>query len=102
MSRKVKDIVAKVGEYTDRNGQTKARWQNVGALMEDKDGQPFIMLARWFNPAGVPSDRESILLSCFAPKEQGGSAAPTGSREAYSNTSQGGAPAGDMDSEIPF
>lgn len=95
MSRKVKDIVAKVGEYTDRNGQTKARWQNVGALMEDKDGQPFIMLARWFNPAGVPSDRESILLSCFAPKEQGAAPAP-----------DRGAPAGDMggdmDDEVPF
>jgi hypothetical protein len=34
------------------------------------DKGPFIMLAKWFNPAGVQDDRggESILISVFEPK----------------------------------
>ncbi len=48
MSTKTHDLAAKVGEYTDRNGNKKARWQNVGALMQDRDGNPFIMFSRTF------------------------------------------------------
>lgn len=74
-SKKIRDIVVKVGEYTDRNtGETKGRFENVGALMQNDDeaGSFFIMLKRTFNPAGVPKqdDRESILLSCYVPKDQ--------------------------------
>ena len=74
-SRKIRDIVVKVGEYTDRNtGETKGRFENVGALMQNDDDSAsyFIMLKRTFNPAGVPKqdDRESILLSCYVPKDQ--------------------------------
>lgn len=74
-SRKIRDVVVKVGEYTDRNtGETKGRFENVGALMQNDDeaGSFFIMLKRTFNPAGVPKqdDRESILLSCYVPKDQ--------------------------------
>lgn len=42
--------------------------------MESDDGSKFIMLAKWFNPAGVPDlsgkGGESILLSMFVPKDQ--------------------------------
>lgn len=74
-SKKIRDIVVKVGEYQDRNtGETKGRFENVGALMQNDDeaGSFFIMLKRTFNPAGVPKqdDRESILLSCYVPKDQ--------------------------------
>lgn len=74
-SKKIRDVVVKVGEYQDRNtGETKGRFENVGALMQNDDeaGSFFIMLKRTFNPAGVPKqdDRESILLSCYVPKEQ--------------------------------
>ena len=72
---KLYDLAVKLSEYTDRAGQTKGRWQNVGALMQSDDGNQFIMLAKWFNPAGVQdlSGRggESILVSCFEPKQQG-------------------------------
>ena len=93
MARKTYDIAVKTGEYTDREGKTKGRYQNVGALMQDDDGRNFIILQRWFNPAGIPSDRESIILSCFAPK---------GDRQntPQGQQSQGG---GNMpDDEIPF
>lgn len=72
-ARKIKDIAVKTGEYTDRNtGESKNRYQNVGALMKNDDGSVFILLQRTFNPAGVNSDRETVLLSCFDLREQDG------------------------------
>ena len=82
MATKLYDLAVKTGEYTDSQGQQKGRWQNVGAVMQNNDGGKFIMLAKWFNPAGVPdlsgknATSESILLSMFAPKEQGQQQAP--------------------------
>lgn len=73
-SKKIRDLLVKVGSYTDRNtGQEKARWENVGALMQnDEDQSFFIMLKKTFNPAGVPGQdaRESILISAFVPQDQ--------------------------------
>jgi len=74
VAKKLYDLAVKTGEYQDRaSGQTKGRWQNVGAVMQADDGNKFIMLARWFAPAGVPDlsgkGGESILLSMFAPKD---------------------------------
>lgn len=77
MARKLYDLAVKTGEYQDSQGQTKGRWQNVGAVMQNNEGGKFIMLAKWFNPAGVPdltgknAASESILLSMFEPKQQG-------------------------------
>jgi hypothetical protein len=72
MAHKTHDLAVKVGSYTNQQGETKSRYQNVGALMQGDKG-PFIMLAKWFNPAGVTDDRggESILISVFEPKEKG-------------------------------
>lgn len=80
--RKVKDLAVKVGEYNDRaSGQAKARWHNVGAVMEDDNGGQYIMLDRYFNPAGVPNpdNRGTVLLSMFDQKE---AAAGGGQRQA--------------------
>lgn len=94
-SRKIRDIVVKVGEYTDRNtGETKGRFENVGALMQsDEDSSFFIMLKRTFNPAGVPNQdsRESILLSCYVPKDQREAQAnqSTGRQQSYADASGG-------------
>jgi hypothetical protein len=72
MAHKTHDLAVKVGSYTNQQGETKSRYQNVGALMQGDKGQ-FIMLAKWFNPAGVTDERggESILISVFEPKEKG-------------------------------
>jgi len=87
---KIRDVVAKIGEYDDRNtGQKKGRYLNVGALMKNEDGSVFIILNRWFNPGGVPSDRDTIILNCFDPnREQVQQQAP--------------AAGGGVDDEIPF
>lgn len=71
-SRKIYDLAVKTGTYQSQ-GETKNRYMNVGALMESDDGNSFIMLNACFNPAGVPRKEgsESILVSCFVPKDAG-------------------------------
>lgn len=106
MAQKLYDLAVKTGEYTDRAGNKKGRWQNVGAVMQADDGGKFIMLARWFNPAGVPDltgrGGESVLLSMFEPRPAndngGGQAAPQQQRQAPQQQS---APP-DLDDDIPF
>ena len=116
MAKKLFDLTAKTGEYQDRNsGETKARWQNVGAVMESNDGCMFIMMAAWFNPAGVPRKEgsESILLSCFEPREQGSQQqAPAPQRSAPSArqaapvqrqaAAQNSSGFDDMEDDVPF
>jgi len=110
-ARKIKDIAAKVGEYTDRQGQTKGRWQNVGALMKNDDGSVFIILERWFNPAGAPDPqgRGSVLLSCFdlrddGPAQGGQGGGGGGYGQPMQPPAQGGQqrPPAALDDEIPF
>lgn len=80
------DLAVKVGEYTDNQGQTKSRYQNVGAMMQKDDGGTFLMLARWFNPAGVPDfsgkNSESILVNMFDPRQSAQQSAPAPQRSA--------------------
>lgn len=91
---KLFDLVVKTGEYTNRSGETKARYENVGAVMRNDNGQ-FVMLKRTFNPAGVPSQGDSILISMFEPRadDRQGTPASDPARQA---------PARDLDDEIPF
>lgn len=75
MPQKIRDLAVKTGSYTDNQGNEKGRWQNVGSLMKGDDGGEFIILHRWFNPAGVPNpdNRDSVVLSCFKLRDQQGS-----------------------------
>lgn len=84
-AKKVYDLAVKVSEYTDSEGKVKGRYQNIGCVLEKDDGGKFLMIEKWFNPAGVPDfdgkgqGRSSILVSMFEPKERdgnGGGAAP--------------------------
>lgn len=102
---KIKDIVVKVREYQDNQGNKKAQWANVGTLMRGDDGNEFILLDRHFNPAGIanPENRGNVLLSMFDPKPRDGQApaggAPSGERFGGGGFSGGRS---DMDDEIPF
>lgn len=71
-TKKLKDLAVKTGSYTS-NGETKNRYENIGAIMESENGM-FVMLKRTFNPAGieVEAGRDSILVSAFDPKPQDG------------------------------
>lgn len=66
----IKNVVVKTGEYTDRSGNTKGRYEKVGRVMLMDDGREMVLLNRTFNPAGVPSDKESIILNFFDVEEK--------------------------------
>jgi len=104
-STKIRNIAVKTGSYQDpQTGETKGRYQNVGALMKGEDGNEFIMLAKWFNPAGIASDREAIILSCFKLQDQQSAGEQSGGqRQGNSNrqTQQRQQPPAD-DPDIPF
>ena len=71
MPRKIYDVAIPLGQYTDRQGQERTRWQNVGAVLENERG-PYLLLDRWFNPAGLPNpeNRTSVILSLFDPRSR--------------------------------
>jgi len=77
MSKKKYDAAVKVGEYQDREGNTKGRWLNVGAVIQTDNGH-VLLLDRTFNPAGLPDpdNRGNVMISLFEPKprDSGGQA----------------------------
>lgn len=107
-AKKLYDAAVKTGEYTDGTGQTRGRYENIGAVLQSDNG-PYLMLKRTFNPAGVPSDRDSIIVSLFKPKEEGQQTgnnqrqqgAQQQSQPAY-NASSHGTAAADLDDDVPF
>jgi len=64
------DIVATIGTYTDKEGQTKYVTRKVGALIETKNG-PRIKLDASFNPAGCRRDEDGgVWLAIFEQRER--------------------------------
>lgn len=100
MPHKKYDLAVKTGSY-ERNGETKNRYENIGAVWQGENG-PYITLKRSFNPAGVlfKEGSDSIIVSCFEPRdEQGGGRQPAPQRtQAAPSRTQ--APVDDSD--IPF
>lgn len=103
MAKKLYDLAVKTGTYTNKNGEEKGRWLNVGAVMLSDDGSKFIMLQRTFNPAGVPdlSGRGggSVLLSMFEPKDKDNQPQDQVSR---GNNTRPVKSMEDLDDDIPF
>jgi len=66
------ELSVKVSEYTDRDGNVKGKYMNVGRILEKEDGGQFIILDRTFNPAGCPNpdNKSSVIISMFEPKEK--------------------------------
>jgi len=69
MAQKLYDLVVKTGEYQNAQGETKARYENIGSVMQGDNGQ-FAIMKRTFNPAGVPNPdgKDSIIVSMFEPQ----------------------------------
>lgn len=67
------DVAAKVGVYKDDKGQEKPTWVTIGSMHEGDKG-PFLLLAKWFNPAAVEGKPGSdhVLLSLFEQKPKEG------------------------------
>ncbi|RCL02191.1 MAG: hypothetical protein JSC189_000740 [Candidatus Tokpelaia sp. JSC189] len=75
--KKIRDIVARTGEYQDGHGKSKGRYVNAGSLLYNHDDKSyFILLKRTFNPAGLPAsdkgESDAVVLSCFDPERSGG------------------------------
>jgi len=83
------DVVVKTGSYK-KNGETKNRYENIGAIMQSDNG-PFLLLKRTFNPAGINSEGDQILCSLFDVNRD---------KQAQSAPQQ--APANDFNDDIPF
>lgn len=65
---KTHDLVVKTGEYQS-NGETKARWQNVGAVVKTEKGS-VLLLERWFNPAGIIDTGSDNVLIRMMPADR--------------------------------
>jgi hypothetical protein len=103
MAKKLYDLAVKTGEY-QKDGETKGRYENVGAVFANDEGGKFITLKRTFNPAGVPNPdgRDSLILSMFEPRDKDESPRQ---RSGGSGQRQSGSPppADDFsDDDIPF
>lgn len=98
---KIYDLAVVVGTY-QKAGETKNRYQNVGAVLQKEDGGKFLMLERWFNPAGVPNpdNRSTVLLSMFEPKPRDGEGG--GQTQQRQQTTQQQSGGGMADEDIPF
>ena len=59
------DLCVKTGSYTDKQGNEKISWENIGVLMEGNNGNPFILMKPYFNPAGIAREegRDNIIIS---------------------------------------
>ena len=69
MARKVKDLAIKSREYTDKEGNRKANWVNIGVVMENDDGKQFMLIDKWINFAGIPDFKNpnstSVMVTMF-------------------------------------
>ncbi len=106
MPKKIKDLAVKTGSYTDRDGQQKGRYENVGHILQMDDSSKIMLLKRTFNPAGVPNPegRDTLIISVFDVKEQQPQSQPPAAF-APPNFAQSKAPpqsASIIDDDIPF
>jgi hypothetical protein len=71
---KLYDVKAVIGEYQDsQTGETKKRYADVGVILNGEYG-PYMIMNRYFNPAGVPGDnaKGGIILKLFKNEPQQG------------------------------
>lgn len=91
MATKKFDAVATIGKYTDRQGNEKKRYINVGSVFESDEGHLSLKLD------AVPVGQEwSGWISFFVPKER--DAAPVSEHSA----AKANAFVADQDDTIPF
>lgn len=105
-----KDIVAKTGEYTNREGETKSEWTKIGVILSNQNGE-YILLDPSVNLSGVLQKQNMLAVE---QRKAGNEKARTGKAvmcsvfdreqnqgggQQQSSQPQGG---GAMDDDIPF
>lgn len=75
--------------YTDKNGDTKTSWENVGVMMDNGNG-PYILIKPWVNFAGFPREegRSHLIVSVFEHKENDQRSNRSTEREDFSSDVQ--------------
>ena len=71
MSDYPKDLAVKTGSYTDNQGNTKNRYENIGKMMMGDNG-PYLLLKKTFNPAGVETGpgKDMVVVSVFDQRDK--------------------------------
>ena len=109
-----KDIVAKTGEYTNREGETKSEWTKIGVVLSNQNGE-YILLDPSVNLSGVLQKQNMLAME---QRKSGNEKARTGKAVMCSvfdrDQNQGGGQqqsqpriqempqGGGMDDDIPF
>lgn len=103
MVKRLNDLVVKVGEYTNSKGEKKTQYHNVGAELQGDDGSTYLLIDRYFNPAGVPDfngkGSARIAVWKFPPREQNNSASTPEQNASRSANTRGNEIQND---DIPF
>jgi len=87
------DVMVPNGKYTDQQGNEKTRWLNVGAVIENRNGNLNLILNAI--PAPIQgNDRMSWMMNLFEPRQQ--QSAPQQQQSAPQQASA------DFDDNIPF
>ena len=66
MLQRIAKLTVPSNKYQDKaTGQQKTFYRDVGSIMENDQGQRFILLDKFFNPAAVPHDpdRAQVLVN---------------------------------------
>lgn len=72
MNKVLYNAAVRVGDKVV-DGETKGRYINIGAVLENDEKRPFMLLDKTFNPAGVVNDnRPNVLVSLFPYKPRDG------------------------------
>ena len=75
MAKKLYDAVIPTGEYVDKNGNNKTRWEVIGSVLELDGGKKGLLLKRTFAPSGMPVDDKapnSVFINLFEHKRDNG------------------------------
>lgn len=104
MTHATHDLAVKTGEYVNRDGETKARWVNIGKELQTDDGGRFLLINRHFNPAGIPNpeDRDTVAISLFKiDRDEKGTKKQDAHNQAKSNGYQK-QPDPELNDDLPF
>lgn len=82
------DLCVKMS-YTDKNGDNKTSWENVGMMIENGNG-PYILIKPWVNFSGFPRDegRSHLIVSLFEHKDSEQRSSRNSEREDFSSDVQ--------------
>lgn len=91
------DLCVKSGTYTDRNGNEKTNWENIGVMVDD--GSRYILLKPFINLAGFQREegRSYLIVSMFEHKDNDQRNSRNSEREDFSTDNQNYDP-----DKIPF